>query len=88
MLKKNKGRIIVNVVLAFICAIWFIPSLGLLISSFKSADDITNIPWWHSFPHRGYVTDEIIELPEDTPLREDINIDGVIVSDAELRRGV
>ncbi|MCD8502588.1 MAG: carbohydrate ABC transporter permease [Bacillaceae bacterium] len=88
MLKKKRGKMIVNTVLAFICFIWFIPSVGLLISSFKSADDISNIPWWHSLPHRAYVTEEIITLPEDTPLREPMDVNGITITDEDLRRGV
>lgn len=87
-MRKNKGKWIVNIVLALICLVWFIPSFGLLISSFKSADDITNVPWWHSFPHRNFVTEEVIQLPADTPLREPINVNGMVVTDVQLRDGI
>ena len=88
MTSKNKGKLIVNIVLGLICFIWFIPSLGLLISSFKSADDITNIPWWNSLPHKAYVTNEVIQLPEDSSLKDDIVVDGRVYQDAQLRHGV
>lgn len=88
MRKQNRGKMIVNVVLAFICLIWVIPSLGLLVSSFKTADDITEVPWWHSLPHKAYFTEEIIKLPEDTPLRGDIIVEGLALKDTELRKGV
>lgn len=88
MFKVKRGKLIVNIVLAFICLLWFIPSLGLLISSFKAADDISDIPWWHSFPHRAYVTEEVIQLPTDTPLKEDIEVRGLTVTDLELRKGI
>lgn len=88
MRKRKTGKIIVNLVLALICLIWVIPSLGLLVSSFKSADDISAIPWWHSLPHKAYETVEIIKLSEDSLSGKEVNVEGLIVTDSKLRTGV
>jgi alpha-glucoside transport system permease protein len=40
------SKIIVNLVLAIICLIWTIPTLGLLVSSFRSPADTSSSGWW------------------------------------------
>ncbi len=55
------GQIIVNVALALIVIAWTVPTVGLLISSFRTRFDIQTSGWWTVFPHREYVT--IVEFP-------------------------
>ncbi len=43
------SRGILNVVILVICAFWFIPTLGLFISSFRPANLILNTGWWKAF---------------------------------------
>ncbi len=43
------SRGILNVVILAICAFWFIPTLGLFISSFRPANLILNTGWWKAF---------------------------------------
>ncbi len=43
------GKIIVNVALAILCIIWTIPTLGLLVSSFRPENDVKNSGWWTVF---------------------------------------
>ena len=38
-----------NIVIIAICLIWILPSLGLLISSFRPAADVTISGWWSVF---------------------------------------
>jgi len=38
-----------HVVILVICLIWMLPSLGLLISSFRPAVDVTSTGWWSVF---------------------------------------
>lgn len=40
------GKIIVYVVMFAITALWVIPTLGLLVSSFRPADDVKSSGWW------------------------------------------
>lgn len=41
--------ILVHASLLAIAAVWLIPSLGLLVSSFRPADQIANTGWWTAF---------------------------------------
>lgn len=68
------NKIIVNTVLAILCIIWTLPTIGLLVSSFRDRDDIRSSGWWTTMPHRAAVTVETIELPPDTNLREPITL--------------
>ncbi|SFE98217.1 alpha-glucoside transport system permease protein [Paenibacillus algorifonticola] len=86
--KKTMSKTIVNVVLAFICLIWLIPTVGLLVSSFRPAVDILQTGWWTVFPHRDYVTQSTITLPKDTDLRQPIEVNGEVFDDDQLRSGV
>jgi alpha-glucoside transport system permease protein len=87
MSMKNKGKWIVNIVLTVICLLWLIPTVGLLVSSFKSPDDINHTPWWHAFPHKAWHTVETYELPEGTSIRELFEVAGESVTDRELAAG-
>jgi alpha-glucoside transport system permease protein len=68
------GRIIVNTLLAILCLIWTIPTIGLLVSSFRDRDDIRTSGWWTVLPHRETVTVETIQLPAETDLRVPITL--------------
>ena len=68
------NKISVNIVLALICAIWTIPTIGLLISSFRDRDAIRTSGWWTVLPHRERVTLETVALPRDTDLRQPITL--------------
>jgi alpha-glucoside transport system permease protein len=85
---KKSSKALVNIILAFICLIWLVPSLGLFISSFRPATEILQSGWWTVFPHQEYTTQEQIELPKDTDLRGPITIDGQTYTDEQLRSGV
>lgn len=68
------NKIIVNTLLAILCTIWTVPTIGLFISSFRERDDIRNSGWWTVMPHRETVTLETIALPDDTDLRAPITL--------------
>ncbi|NTU79154.1 MAG: carbohydrate ABC transporter permease [Chloroflexales bacterium] len=68
------GKIIVNVVLAIICIAWTIPTIGLLVSSIRTREDIATSGWWTILPHREYMTTGTVQLPADTNLREPITL--------------
>jgi alpha-glucoside transport system permease protein len=40
------GRIPVHVVLILLMIVWLLPTIGLLVNSFRSASDINNSGWW------------------------------------------
>lgn len=80
--------ILVNGVLAIICLVWTIPTVGLLVSSFRTRDDIQTSGWWMIFPHREWkVTEEYV--PEDGQDRQGVmTYSGVSGTFDELRDGV
>ena len=68
------GKIIVNTVLALICIAWTIPTIGLLVSSIRTREDIATSGWWTIFPHRQFETVGTVQLPPDTDLRQPITL--------------
>ncbi|MEI7772830.1 MAG: carbohydrate ABC transporter permease [Chloroflexales bacterium] len=66
------GKITVNTVLAIICIIWTVPTLGLLVSSFRQRDDISNSGWWTVLPHQEYKTAGTFQLDKAIDLRQPI----------------
>jgi alpha-glucoside transport system permease protein len=79
--QKLISDIIVNGVLALICLAWTVPTVGLLVSSFRTREQIQTSGWWTVFPHRDYQNIATVELPRDTPL------DAPITLPAELGGG-
>jgi alpha-glucoside transport system permease protein len=80
--------ILVNGILAFICLIWTIPTLGLLISSFRTRTDIQTSGWWTVFPHRTWVTVDQVEPGPDVDRQGVMEFYGVEGTFEELRAGV
>ncbi len=66
--KKRKspwGQVFVNGVLLLLVLVWIIPTVGLLISSFRTRFDIQTSGWWTIFPHRDYVTVATFPVPDN-----------------------
>lgn len=86
--RKILGPLLINGSLALICILWTIPTLGLLISSFRPPAAINTTGWWTIFPHQEYlkVVDQI-QLPPDTPLNQPIQVAGVTVTNEQMRAG-
>lgn len=45
-MKRRLPNIIINVIVLAFMGIWIIPTLGLLITSFRSAGDVASTGWW------------------------------------------
>lgn len=87
--KRITSRIIVNGVLLVICILWTIPTLGLLISSFRPREAIATSGWWTVFPHRAFVTVDQVNLERGSSLDGPIALpSGATVTDLQLRDGV
>lgn len=43
------GRVILNIFIIFMMLIWVLPTLGLLITSFRPAEDVAQTGWWTVF---------------------------------------
>ena len=48
--KRGGGfqRLLVHIVLVGLMILWFVPTLGLLINSFRPAADVSGSGWWTS----------------------------------------
>src|SRR5512133_417829 len=86
--QKRTSNFIVNGILILICLIWTVPTIGVLVTSFRDSRDIFTTGWWTVLPHMGYIdTGEIILAPE-VDVNGPIVIDGVSHTFAEWRQGV
>ena len=88
--KRVFGPIIVNLALAFICFLWTIPTIGLLISSIRSPTDIVTTGWWTVFPHQEYLRETgRIQLEPTVALDQPIRVPGLAdsVTNEQLRQG-
>ncbi len=72
--QKRISSLLVNRTLIMICLIWLIPTIGLLITSFRSSQDIFSTGWWTVFPHREMST------PARSSLTRAVNLDGTFPS--------
>ena len=57
------GKLPLNLVLVVFCVIWLVPTVGLLVSSFRPATAISNSGWWRAFtPPLGFTLDNYIHV--------------------------
>jgi alpha-glucoside transport system permease protein len=85
---RRRSTILLNIVLIIICLAWTIPTLGLLVSSFRTRDDIAASGWWTVLPHLEWTTQQVLTLSTATSLDGPINVNGSTVTDDQLRAGV
>lgn len=88
--KQNiRQQVIVNGALLLLVLVWMIPTVGLLISSFRTRFDIQTSGWWSIFPHREWtVTEKIDPREEGLDATEPMDIYGVTATFEELREGI
>lgn len=90
--QRLMGSISVNLALLLLCLLWTIPTLGLLVSSFRTREHIQTTGWWNILPHKEWTeVAEITDLPRDvdndTPFAIS-GIEGVEATFPEWREGV
>ena len=86
--KRLISDIIVNGALLLLVLAWTIPTLGLLVSSFRTRFDIQTSGWWWVLPHREWVTIEEIEPGDDLDRDGEMEIFGVTGTFEEFREGI
>jgi alpha-glucoside transport system permease protein len=86
--QKRASSFIVNGVLILICLLWTIPTLGVLITSFRNSKDIFTNGWWTVLPHNAYIKTGEVKVNPDTDVNGPITINGVTHTFEEWRAGV
>jgi alpha-glucoside transport system permease protein len=91
-MKKRRrwtGPLLINLALAFLVIIWSVPTLGLLVSSFRTRFDIGTSGWWNVLPHREWQTVSTLD-PKELGLDPDgvMQVEGATGTFDELRDGV
>ncbi len=86
--RKLAGSLLVNGILAFICLLWTIPTIGLLVSSFRTRENISSSGWWTIFPHQEWASVRQIPLTAGLSLDQAVQVEGNTVTDDQLRAGV
>jgi alpha-glucoside transport system permease protein len=86
--QQRTSNIIVNGILILICLMWTVPTIGVLVTSFRDSRDIFTTGWWTVLPHMGTVESGEIKLAADVDVNGPITIDGVTHTFAEWRQGV
>ncbi|OGO58420.1 MAG: sugar ABC transporter permease [Chloroflexi bacterium RBG_16_69_14] len=84
----KRGAVFVNVALIFICLIWLIPTVGLLVSSVRAPDDIQDSGWWTVLPHPDQVKVSEIPIPEGLDTNGVMTILGATGTFEEFRAGI
>lgn len=51
--KKSASSVIVHTLLILLCIIWSLPTLGVLVTSFRPSDEVTRTGWWKIFAEEG-----------------------------------
>ena len=87
--KKKRNKFLLNAVLLLICMAWTIPTIGLLLSSFRTREAISSSGWWQIFPHREWITRDTLQLDkEKIDLNQPIETNFGTFSDDQLIAGV
>lgn len=77
----------INGTLLIIVIIWTIPTVGVLVSSFRTRFDIGTSGWWAILPHREWVLlDEIDPTGQDPD--DSMTFEGITATFEEFRAGV
>jgi len=70
------------------CALWSVPTIGLFVSSFRSADDVRESGWWTVFPHLEWQTVQTITPDASLDRSGTMTFDGAQGTFEDFRKGV
>ncbi len=88
---KRQQRVnsaLINGILILICIFWLVPTVGVLVTSFRQSQDIFGSGWWTILPHKQYVEKSEIKLPDTVDVNGSFEVEGVTTTFEALREGV
>jgi alpha-glucoside transport system permease protein len=86
--KRFINSLLVNGGLAIICLFWTIPTLGLLVSSFRDRLDINSSGWWTILPHQDWIATEKITPEASVDRTKPMTIGGITATFEQFRVGI
>jgi alpha-glucoside transport system permease protein len=86
--KRLTANLLVNGTLLLICLVWTVPTIGMLISSFRPREAIATTGWWSVFPHREWAQTETYKVPTDIDRTGPMTLSGVTATFEEFRQGI
>lgn len=86
--QKRQSSFIINAILIVISMIWFIPTLGVLVTSFRQSQDIFNSGWWAILPHKEDANTGEILLDDSYNVDGVMEIEGISTTFEALQQGV
>ena len=88
MRAKFTNSLLVNGSLTLICLLWTIPTLGLLISSFRDRLDINSTGWWTIVPHKDWVAVQKITPGPEVNRDQPMTLAGVTATFEQFTQGI
>ena len=85
---KLISDLVINGLLLLLVLGWTVPTIGILVSSFRNRFDISTSGWWTIFPHKDWVMTEEFPVPADLDRNGVMEISGVTGTFEEFRKGV
>ena len=82
------SSLFINGVLILICIIWLVPTIGVLVTSFRDSRDIFSSGWWTIFPHKEFVEIGEINVADTVDVDGVMSIEGTEATFLELQQGV
>jgi alpha-glucoside transport system permease protein len=81
--------LLVNGILLLLVLLWSVPTIGLLVSSFRTRFDLQTTGWWSILPHREWVSTRTID-PKALGLdaTQPMQVEGITATFEQLREGV
>ena len=86
--QKKQTSWLVDVILFLLILLWTIPTIGIFISSFRTAYDIQTSGWWAIFPHREWTVVTEMPIPEGLDKNGVMEIEGAKGTFKEFREGI
>ena len=82
------SSLVVNGILIVISLMWLIPTVGVLVTSFRPSKEIFANGWWTIFPHKGFEKLGDYMVPPEVDVNGPIPVEGGVYTFEELRAGV